>query len=91
MNYPTEKELRRIEKWPYTDFVGLMEFIESIWEFKEWGFNRTKSSYQLSTGGWSGNESIIDAMQKNIIFWSVCWNSSRRGGHYVFRLPKRKK
>lgn len=37
-----------------------------------------------STGGWSGNESIIGAMQKNRMVWNFLWEQSRRGGHYVF-------
>jgi len=40
--------------------------------------------WELHTGGWSGNEEIIRAMQDNRVWWGMFWESSRRGGHYEF-------
>lgn len=42
----------------------------------------------LSTGGWSGNESIIYSLQKNFLFWAMYWEKSIRGGHYWFIIPE---
>jgi hypothetical protein len=42
----------------------------------------------LSTGGWSGNEDIIESLRLNFIFWSMCWAKSVRGGHYWFIVPE---
>lgn len=81
--YPTEEELERIRTWPATDHLGLMEYVESLWEYPDF-FNRDGHNWLVSTGGWSGNEDIIDAMRENTIFWSLRWYSSRRGGHYQF-------
>jgi len=88
--YPTEQELEKIEKWPHNDFRGLMDFIHDIWEFAEWGWSEKKLKdaieYDISTGGWSGNEDIIRALEKNPLFWTMCWEQSRRGGYYIFHV-----
>lgn len=42
--------------------------------------------FYISTVGWSGNERLIEAMQANDMFWSLCWQSRRRGGHYRFHV-----
>lgn len=95
--YPDEQDLKKIREWPYNKYGRLFEFVKSIWEFAEVGyFEQSKQDdttysdtiYTLHTGGWSGNEDIIRAMQENIIFWTTCWVWSRQGGHYEFKLPK---
>ena len=86
--YPTEAELRRIRKWPHDDFVGLMEFVKSLWYLRDWGWSQRGRRYSISTAGWSGNEDMIGALQDNFMFWACCWLSSRRGGHYRFTLPE---
>jgi hypothetical protein len=86
--YPTEKTLRTIRRWPLQDFKGLMEYIFEAWKYADWGWSRYGRRYSISTAGWSGNEEIIGALNANRMFWSLCWHSSRRGGHYVFKIPK---
>lgn len=94
-DYPTDAELQRIKGWPYTDTPGWLEYIASIWHWPDWGIERKERDGELylhlSTGGWSGNESIVDAMQENHWAWAQTWYSSRRGGHYIFILPSKKK
>ena len=79
----------------YQEVLSFMDFVRSCWWNPEWGWSEedTESElgnkvhrYSLSTGGWSGNESLIDAMQGNWFFWTF-WISSRRGGHFVFEIP----
>ncbi len=88
--YPTEETLLKIKEWDYHDFPGLMAFVESIWWQTDWGWHRKGKKYRISTGGWSGNESLVGAMEANWLFWTMCWQSSRRGGHYEFEIKKRK-
>ena len=90
--YPTNDMFNVIEDWHYEDFQGLMEFIKPYWQYSSSGYwveNKTKhvTEYHLSTAGWSGNESIIEALRNNMMFWTLCWVQSRRGGHYIFEVP----
>lgn len=88
-NYPTEEQLKQIEIWRGDDFHGLMKFIKPIWMYSDCGYwKQEKSEYHISTGGWSGNEEIIDSMQKNYIWWTMFWKQSTRGGHYIFKDTK---
>lgn len=90
--YPEKHELKKIEKWDYNDFEGLMEYVkELLWQYADCGYwKKGRKYYRISTGGWSGNEEIIGALQANLMFWSMCWVSSRRGGHYMFEIRKAK-
>lgn len=89
--YPTDEELERVRTWDVQDPAGCFDFIKSLWWAPDWGWQEESESgrrrYHLSTGGWSGNESLIDAMQGNFL-WTLTWQSSRRGGHYVFEFEE---
>ncbi len=83
--YPSDQSLRTIEKWDLLKHPvsELLDFVEPLWEYSD-RFIRHHHNLYLSTGGWSGNESIIGALQHNFIFWSMYWFRSQRGGHYWF-------
>lgn len=38
---------------------------------------------ELTTGGWSENEKIIDILY-NKMFWFLWWQENKRGGYYKF-------
>ena len=38
---------------------------------------------ELTTGGWSENEEIIDILSTTM-FWFLWWQESKRGGYYKF-------
>jgi hypothetical protein len=100
--YPTEDALEIISIWHWNDPKGWFKFIEEIWYMPSWGWreydephprndmeqykDRIVHKYNISTAGWSGNESIIYAMQENRMMWCLNWEQSRRGGHYIFEL-----
>lgn len=97
--YPTDEALDWIRKYQgYQKLDDWFAFIKNIWWNADWGwheedtkddiFEKPVKQYQISTGGWSGNESIIAAMQENWIMWSITWVQSRRGGHYIFEVKK---
>ena len=85
--YPTEEELKKIENWK-DDRPALMEYVKSLWWAADWGWTEKGSTYQISTGGWSGNEEIIAALKANMMFWVMCYQSSRVGGHYFFNTAQ---
>lgn len=96
--YPTEYALWRVSSHSLLDAEGLFQFIEKIWHLKSFGFhsedlldeagNAIGKRISLSTAGWSGNESIIAALEKNVGVWGFCWRSSRAGGHYEFEIKE---
>lgn len=96
--YPTDEALEAIQLWHWDDARGWFDFIHSIWHLKSWGWHEGEAideitnekawHYDISTAGWSGNESIIRAMQKNDWMWHLNWVQSRRGGHYIFELKE---
>jgi len=103
--YPTQETLDAIEKWPIATFADVKElfvYIEKAWKYHDWGWHaakrRTRESWkgaplrrklQISTGGWSGNEDLISALQRNFVAWNLSWMSTRRGGHYVFEVREK--
>lgn len=97
--YPTVPALDIIETWHWYDARGWFDFIKSIWWYPGWGWREIDEKheykpdtiahrYYVSTGGWSGNESVISAMQRNHMMWHMNWVQSRRGGHYIFELKE---
>jgi hypothetical protein len=86
--WPTEAALQRIMDWPTDDLHNMFKFIHDIWWAPEWGWEEETTeryrAYHISTGGWSGNEDIIDVLHRKPKFWSLSLSAYRRGGHYTF-------
>ena len=92
--YPTKKALAVVANWPINsreDCAALLDLVVDIW----WGSSRGTGLWTVRgsttvacTGGWSGNEDLIQAMRRNTLFWTLCWQSSNRGGRHLFKLPK---
>jgi len=92
MEYPSEEDLKIIEKWDdLSDPKGWFDFIRDVWDCPEYGWDVKESdrfiTYKMSTGGWSGNEDIVSAMSKSIM-WPFTWEQSSRGGHFVFQIRR---
>lgn len=93
--YPTSQTLRKIQHWKFEDgYLGLMEYIQKAWYWTDFvsstpakdNFGRDVIEYKLVTGGWSGNEDIITAMEYNHLFYALCWKESHRGGKHIYEI-----
>lgn len=94
--YHTERELKEIQNWDIKDTHNLIERLRDMWEYKNyfienWGIDNIHNErpvlmLELHTGGWSGNEDIIEALQNHKLFWTMWWWKTERGGHYYFEV-----
>ena len=92
-NYPDEKSLEEIKTWDLLSH-GVDDFLDLIEDNTYWADRQTERSgknvihYVYHTGGWSGNEDVIQAMRQNYLFWAISWEKSTRGGHYYFKIKR---
>lgn len=92
--YPTEATLRRIRTWPtgtLADMLACMDFAGRAWSsYGTWRktFWRKEVRYRIVTGGWSGNESVIAAIERNQMVQMVGAWRWERGGLYEYRFPR---
>lgn len=83
--YPTDKMLESISAY-LGNWNEFMQKLQPL--FSKYGrceYRHIDKTWEVSTGGWSDNESIINAMQENMLFWQMTWRLSKRGGYYEFR------
>lgn len=91
--YPTEEVLQHIEDWDYKKgFKDLFYLVKQLWRYPDY-FREVirkdgSSVFILSTGGWSGNESVIGALNKNRMLWACCFHLQIRGGHWQYRVKR---
>lgn len=78
--------------WEYPDrFYWYKSLYRKPYKLMKSDGTPDKTKYRklyLSTGGWSGNESIIRSLQENPLFWALYWEKSTVGGHYWFVIPE---
>lgn len=97
--YPSEASISYIRQFTMKGMDSVHEwfyFIESLWKYRDYGFRRDKvytssgpmTKITLVTGGWSGNEELISAMQKNYLLWGLTWQSSHKGGVHEFLVEE---
>ena len=67
----------------------ILDYLEDIWWCSErqmkYYKRKGKIYLQLHTGGWSGNEEIINLLH-GTMFWHLWWIKTIRGGHYYFEI-----
>jgi hypothetical protein len=92
----TKKELKEIQNWDIKDAHNLVNRLRDMWQYNDcfvqsWGLDHIHKEkpvllLELHTGGWSGNEDIVEALQNNTLFWMMWWWKTERGGHYYFEI-----
>ncbi len=95
--YPEDDELELIEKWDWKDMFGLVDYVRDMWAYPDYlKESWHKDSYgtyclylELHTGGWSGNESIIRALHRNLMFTNVCYVKWETGGHHYYVIKSK--
>ena len=70
------------------DWNKCIDIIEEHWNTDYGTISTDKTEkgkiiIELTTGGWSENEEIIDAIA-DTMFWLLWWQESKRGGYYKF-------
>lgn len=75
----------------FADFDATLLAAAAFFEESFYGDTRIEETVTgrmlvLVTGGWSGCEEVIDALMKNFGLYATRWQSSHRGGKFVFSL-----
>lgn len=90
-HYPDEKSLKEIKEWNILK-QGVQGLLDLVKENTNWPDHQIYITgkkiirFEYHTGGWSGNEDVINALRQNLPFWSLFWEKSTRGGHYYFKI-----
>ena len=88
--YPTDEELKFIKEWTYytMPLLDFLNWLQGVVQYGDWCLSwkgKNVIRVQFHTGGWSGNEEIIDTLMENTDFWSG-WKMTKSGGHYYFKF-----
>ncbi len=83
--YPDAEEIEFFKTTPLS--VELLHRLHETWWSHGWGYVDRGRDFELHTGGWSGNESIIEALEQNDSFWKYLVKHEQ-GGHYYFKFPE---
>jgi len=92
--YPTNEYIRFILNYEPDKEMPILRFIEILCTGWQYGATPPRRVYkgirrfELHTGGWSGNEEIIEVMMKNtwLTQWPMRYVRWEVGGHYYFEI-----
>lgn len=83
--HPTKATERAIANWDFRDAAGWLAYIREAWNHHYGRMWNEDGLLKMATGGWGGNEAVVEAMRRNSLLWSMLWESSHKGGLDVFR------
>jgi len=87
--YPTTETLKKIKNWDYKDREGVLRFLSECWYYEDSAEETRDGLWVFATGGWSGNEELICALQDNQVLWvylTSIYYIHFTGGFYVFAI-----
>lgn len=89
--YPDKASLKEIKEWDILKHgvQDLLDLVEENTNWPDWAFSingKRVLHFEYHTGGWSGNEDVIDALRRNTLFFPMYWEKSNRGGHFNFKI-----
>jgi hypothetical protein len=100
--YPTDDTIQALEAWPYQDIRGALDFVAAAWHWPDFATHDLSAHeagvlradpgerfLRLATGGWSGNESLIAALETNRMIHAMSWRLSAVGGLHIYEYPTR--
>ena len=81
------------------DVRKCLDFVVESWDTQYGAVSRTLSATEMSivhaqkgekfirfaTGGWSGNEALINALRRNQMIHGLAWVATVRGGLHIYR------
>lgn len=86
--YPTDEAIAYIEQFRGTP-QHLTTLVADLWHLIDvtpvTNPDTGAVTVELITGGWSGNESIVSALDQTAYRW-LGWQSSERGGRHVYEF-----
>ena len=100
--YPTAAAERRIRQWDGMDADNCLDFVASLWKWPDWGVSRTLKPEEallvhaeegdhylrFATGGWSGNEDLLVALDANLLVTMFTWRLSAAGGLHIYQYMR---
>jgi hypothetical protein len=86
-DYPADEVLDKLVHWDYKDPEGALLYASENWNV-HYGLviRNLNKTWSFVTGGWSGNEDIINSLADNILLWDTVWESCHRGGKWIFQV-----
>ena len=96
--YPEDEELDQIRTWTpgpkwsgSEPWLGILRPVVSAWNRDMGRADWDGQVLTLVTGGWSGNEEVLGALEDNRCAWSMLWLSSHRGGKHTFGIKNQER
>jgi len=74
-DYPSEVTLEQIRTHSIEEESSLPALVASHWHYAERAAETSPGLWVFSTGGWSGNEDLLEAMQGSPAWWMLSWEA----------------